>query len=146
MLGEKGRWPGIPAAPDLRPGAETLPKPTLAGSSRRGARKTRRLARPAYVEPGPHRPTHPVQPRATSRAPTAPPPVTPPPGGRTAAAPPRASSDRPPRCHHVAGSWQGVCVCARAVCFVIRTPVAGRCGRLGRAFQTPQERPPAPPV
>lgn len=92
-------------------GTDTSPTLTRAASSRRGASGASRTARPADVERGSHRPTHPRQPSATSRAPTAPPPVTRPPGGGTAAAPPRTSSDWPPRCHHVAGSWQGVCVC-----------------------------------
>lgn len=56
---------------------------------------------------------------ALRRAPTAPAPRDVTTGGGTAVAPPRAPFDWPPRCHHVAGSWQGalVCVCGY-VCVV----------------------------
>lgn len=50
-----------------------------------------------------------------------------PPRDALGAEPPRprpTASDWSARCHHVAGSWQGVCVCVYVcgVCFVIRTP------------------------
>lgn len=84
---------------------------TLALSSRGGAPGARRPARPADVEPRLHRPTLTPTSLARRRAHPRPHPRDVTQGGGTAVAPPRAFSDWPPRCHHLAGSWQGMCVC-----------------------------------
>lgn len=125
-------------------GTDTSPTLTLAVSSRHCASGASHAARPADVERGSHRPTHTRQPSATSRAPTAPPPVTRSLGGGTAAAPPRTSSDWRPPCHHVAGSWQGVCVCVYvcggfALSFVppSRADAAGLANAPGSAGRAP---------
>lgn len=77
--------------------AETRPQnPQHAQTCGRGARPRRR--------------TRPRQPRAASRAPKVPPPRDAKQGAERHRPRP-APSDWSERCHHVAGSWQGVCVC-----------------------------------
>ena len=124
-LGETGHWPGVPtseqplawpsvpAAPAPRPGREVPDRhvadapPVQQARCPPGQPHSQPCGRGDGVAP-PHTP--PAAQRDVART-HGPAPCDVRPGGGTAAAPPHASSDWPPRCHHVAGSWQGVCVC-----------------------------------
>ena len=98
-----------------------LPGPASAVTKEAAAAAAAAKVSPADVEPRPHRPTHThFNSLARRRAYHGSAPCDAPPRGGTTEAPPRASSDWPPRCHHhVAGSWQGVCVCL-CVCVCVR--------------------------
>ena len=110
-----------------------LPGPASAVTKEAAAAAAAAKVSPADVEPGPHRPTHThFNSLARRRAYHGSAPCDAPPGGGTTEAPPRASSDWPPRCHHhVAGSWQGVCVCL-CVCVCVCV-----CARFALSFVSP---------